>query len=67
MTVKVIKQGKKPEEVVYKSTCKICGTELEAARIDLCFWGGISNQEVHLFAACPTCGKNTDFTRKDGQ
>lgn len=67
MTIKVVKQGKKPEEVVYAGTCQGCFSELEAPRKDLHFGGGTFGQEGYWWSLCPTCSKVTVFTPKGQQ
>ena len=67
MTIKVVKQGKKPDEVVYEGTCHGCLSELEASREDLHLGGAAWGRGGCWWGLCPTCSKVTVFTPKGQQ
>lgn len=54
MTIKIIKRGTPPEEVIYHGTCHRCGTEIEFQRKDAKF-DGDQRDGWYLKVACPVC------------
>jgi hypothetical protein len=56
MTIKILKQGRLPEEVTYKFGCNNCATEFTAQKKD-CKAGSDQRDGPWLEVACPLCNK----------
>jgi len=58
--MRIISEGKLPEEEVFKTTCGRCGTRYEFARKEASFVSGGQRESDSLVTTCPLtgCGKN---------
>lgn len=54
MTIKILKQGRLPEEVTYKFGCHHCSTEFTAQKKDGVV-GHDQREGIWLAVACPLC------------
>jgi ribosomal protein S27AE len=56
MTIKVIKRGVRPEDVVYNAECGRCGTQVEFQQSDAVAYYAIDQRDVNsLTITCPVC------------
>jgi hypothetical protein len=56
--MKIIVEGTRPENKVFKHTCKECGTVFEFQRKEATFVESLDSRELsHLFILCPVCSK----------
>lgn len=69
MAIKILKQGRLPEEIEYKFTCQRCSTVFVATQLD---GERVSDQRdgAYINVPCPTCGtscySSTEYKEAQG-
>lgn len=64
--MKIISRGVKPEDKVYRGTCRNCSTVFECQRHEGTFHPGDQRDGPWLSVSCPVCGKSANAYEKKG-
>ena len=60
--MKIVKQGKNPEDKVQRGQCRNCRTKIEAQKKELKFMNEDRGNGGNLYLECPVCNENIWFS-----